>query len=80
MRLFYHYSTYGNLIAEFIPDRGSPFQIGAIKGVAVYTTINTRYVSLKLNASSKDLKNGKIRLRYTSRKDAKKQEMTINSV
>lgn len=74
------YSTYGNLIAEFITDKGINYQIGVVNGVAVYTTIKKRYVSIKLNSSSKELKNGKIRLRYVNRKNVKNQEVYAEAI
>lgn len=67
-------SVYGDLKVEYVPLKGKPYQIGSVKGVAVYTTINKRYMSIKLDPTT-DLKNGKIRLSYTSRDDAKKQEI-----
>ena len=69
-------SVYGNLIAEFIPVKGDPIQMGAVKGVAVYTNLNKRQVIIKLDSfEGMNLKNGKLRLRYTSREDAKVQEI-----
>jgi len=69
-------SVYGNLIAEFIPVKGDPIQMGAVKGVAVYTNLNKRQVTIKLDSfEGMNLKNGKLRLRYTSREDAKVQEI-----
>lgn len=67
-------SVYGDLKVEFFPAKGKSYQIGSVKGVAVYTTINKRYMSIKLDPAM-DLKNGKLVLRYTSREDAKKQEV-----
>ncbi len=69
-------SVYGNLIVDYVPVKGKPFQIGAINGVAVYTNISKRYVAVKLNKTdAKFLKNGKLRLRFTSRDTAKKLEV-----
>ena len=70
-----NYSTYGNLTVDFIPNKGSSYQIGMTNGIAVYTSIHKRHVSLRLTSSLKKLKNGKIRVRYISRKNAKKQEV-----
>lgn len=68
-------SVYGDLKVEFIPAKGKSYPLASVKGVAVYTNINKRFMSIKLDPTSKDLKNGKLQLRYTSRDDAKKQEV-----
>lgn len=69
-------SIYGNLVAEFIPANGKPTQIGGVNGVAVYTNLDKRQVSIKLDSfEGLNLKNGKLRLRYSSRDDAKVQEV-----
>ncbi|MFA5297517.1 MAG: hypothetical protein WC389_04840 [Lutibacter sp.] len=69
-------SLYGNFIIEYVPLQGKPYKIGAMNGVAVYTNLNKRFLSIKLNAApALDLKSGKIKLRYISRDDAKKQEV-----
>lgn len=73
-------SVYGNLIVDFIPEKGKHKQVGAIKGVAVYTNLNKRYVKIKLIDSDGVLsKNGKLRLRYTSRDETKKQKVYAES-
>ena len=67
-------SVYGNLTAEYIPTRGKPYQLGAKNGTAVYTSIEKRHVSMKLNITPGiNLKEGKIKLSYVSRDDAKKK-------
>jgi len=69
-------SVYGDLKAEYIPENGKQYQIGAIKGVAVYTNLNKRYVSIKLDTmANTNLKSGKLRLSYNSRDDARKREV-----
>ena len=68
-------SVYGDIKVDFIPSKGKSHQIGVVKGVSVYTNINKRYMSLKLDSTVNDLKNGMLRLRYTSRDDSKKQEV-----
>ncbi len=63
-------SCYGDLIAEYIPSQGKPIEIGLVRGIAVYTTVDKRNVSMKLrNLKEVDLKKGKIKLRFTSPKD-----------
>jgi hypothetical protein len=67
------FSIYGNILVDFIPDNGKPFQIGAVKGVAVYTNITERQIIIKLDSKLEDLKNGTIRVKYTTREDVKHQ-------
>jgi hypothetical protein len=65
-------SVYGDILVEFIPVQGKSFQIGAIKGIGVYTNIPKRNVLVKLNnTSGKPLTNGKIRVQYQSNGETK---------
>ncbi len=69
-------SIYGDLKVEYIPVKGKPYDIGTMKGIAVYTNLTKRHVSIRLNKTpGMSLKGGKIRIRYTSRDDAKKYEV-----
>lgn len=61
-------SIYGDFKVEYIPQQGKPFLIGVKKGVAIYTTIDKRYIDIKLNKSPEiDLNQGALKLSYTSR-------------
>ena len=64
-------SVYGDLIVDFIPNNGKSVEIGLVRGIAVYTNINKRNVSIRLNQTANvlNLKNGKIKVRFTSPKD-----------
>jgi hypothetical protein len=65
-------SVYGNIIIEFVPVQGKPFEIGEIKGVGVYTNIEKRKIALKLNnTSGKPLTNGKLKVQYISNEETK---------
>ena len=65
-------SIYGDIITEYIPAQGKPYQIGLVAGVGVYTNINKRNVEIKLkNASGKLLKNGKLKVQYISSGESK---------
>lgn len=67
-------SVYGNLSVEYIPKQGKPIAVGLVRGVAVYTNINYRFVSIKLNKSEGTIFNGsRLKVRYTTQDDAKKQ-------
>lgn len=66
-------SLYGDIIIQYIPVQGKPYQIGRVAGVGVYTDINKRYMVVKLNnTSGKPLKNGKLKVQYISKGETKK--------
>ncbi len=69
-------SVYGDLAIEYIPGQGKSYQIGLIKGVGVYTNINKRNVSVKLNKTpGTTLQNGKLKVRFLITNDNKKTEV-----
>ncbi|MCX6232786.1 MAG: hypothetical protein NTZ33_14705 [Bacteroidetes bacterium] len=64
-------SVYGDIIIEYIPNQGKAIEIGTMRGIAIYTNINKRNISFKLNTGKAiTLNNGKIKIRFTSPKDA----------
>jgi len=66
-------SIYGDIIIEFVPNHGKPYQIGTVKGVGVYTNISKRNISIKLdNTSIKPLTGGKLKVQYISSSDTKR--------
>jgi hypothetical protein len=65
-------SIYGNITIEYIPPHGKSYQIGVVKGVGVYTSINKRAISIKLTKTpGLTLKNGKLKVLYTSSDESK---------
>ena len=63
-------SIYGDITVEYIPSSGNPVEIGLARGVAVYTSVNRRNFSIKLNSKTGLFqKTGKLRVKYTSSKD-----------
>jgi hypothetical protein len=63
-------STYGDLIAEYAPVAGKHIQIGEMRGIAVYTDIDHRNVSIRLNLQKRvNIHSGKIIVRFTSPRD-----------
>lgn len=65
-------STYGDLVVEYITGQNKPIIVGNVKGVGVYTNIDHRNVSVKLNQIRGIVfKTGNLRVRYTSPEDAK---------
>jgi len=60
-------SSYGNLIVEYTPEHGKPYQVGIAKSVGVYTNINKRNVFIRLEkVPGLILKSGRLNVRYTS--------------
>jgi hypothetical protein len=65
-------SIYGDIIVQFIPAGGKPYEIGAIKGLGVYTNIDKRNVTVKLdNTSGKAMSKGKLKVQYISNGNSK---------
>jgi len=65
-------STYGDIIIEYIPEQGKSYEIGKVRGTGVYTNINKKYVSVKLNKTpGMTLKNGKLKVQYISNGEKK---------
>ncbi len=70
---FGNISTYGDIIVDYIPAQGKATQIGFIRGVGVYTDINKRNVTIKLNTPSNSvLRKGKLKVRYITNDETKK--------
>lgn len=65
-------SLYGDIMVQFIPEKGKPYEIAAINGVGVYTSINKRNISIRLDTvSGKTLTKGKLKVTYSSNGDGK---------
>jgi hypothetical protein len=65
-------SIYGDIIVQYIPLSGKPYEIGALRGVGVYTNIGRRNIEIKLNnATGKILKSGKLKVQYKSNDESK---------
>lgn len=65
-------STYGDLVVEYSSGKNKPIAVGLIKGVGVYTNIEHRNVSVKLNqVKGVVFKTGNLKVRYTTPDDAK---------
>lgn len=65
-------STYGDIKVEFIPKQGKSYEIGLVKGVAVYTCINSRNVVLRLkDTEGLGIKNGKLKVKYICAENGK---------
>lgn len=73
-------SIYGDISVEYVPLQGKPYEIGLVKGVAVYTNINKRFMKIRLNnTTSLGLNKGRLRLRYYSNENYKRPEIFAES-
>ncbi|MFD2518636.1 molecular chaperone [Salinimicrobium flavum] len=62
-------SVYGNLKVEHISKSRNTTQLGLVRGISVYTPNRKRKFTMELNKiEGVDLKNGKLRITYTSDK------------
>lgn len=62
----------GCIIIKYITTQGTSYEIGAVKGVKVYTNLNKRNIVIKLNnTSGKTLSNGKLKVQYVSNEENK---------
>jgi hypothetical protein len=67
-------SVYGDLTIEYYPLNGDSFKVAALNGLAVYTTIEKRYVTIKLPMLPElNLNEGTLKIKYSSRPGDKKQ-------
>lgn len=63
-------SVYGDLTAEYLPSSGEAIPVGVGKGIAVYTTVSSRAVSLPLAPpAGVELIQGRLRVVFRSRPD-----------
>ena len=66
-------SIYGDIIIQYFPVQGNPYEIGKVRGVGVYTNINKRNISVRLNKTSDiALTKGKLKVQYISNDETKK--------
>lgn len=69
-------SLYGDFNILFIPEQGTPFQVGALNGVGIYTNIDKRFMKIQLtNPLAGKLPKGKLKITYTSKSEDKKPEV-----
>jgi hypothetical protein len=65
-------SLYGDIIIKYFPSQGKPYQVGIVGGLGVYSNIDRRFVTVKLNNSGKPLNDGKLKVQYISKEESKK--------
>jgi hypothetical protein len=69
-------SVYGDIKVDYYPPNGAPFRVAALNGLAVYTTIEKRYVNINLKMLPKmSLNEGTFKILYSARPGNKKQEV-----
>jgi hypothetical protein len=65
-------SLYGDIQVEFIPDQGKAYVIAAVTGVGVYTNLNRRNISMRLDLpKGEKLTKGKLKVTYSIGGDEK---------
>ena len=66
-------STFGDFTVEYLPLKGKPYSIGVQRGVAIYTTIEKRFISINLFTTKPNFnfKEGSIKVSYTNREGSK---------
>lgn len=73
-------SSYGNFKVEYIPLKGKPIIVGELNGIAIYTNIKKRFISIALNKkyfNEINVQKGKLRVSYVSRNESLKQELFV---
>jgi hypothetical protein len=65
-------SLYGDILVQFVSEKGKTYEIAAINGVGVYTSINKRKINLRLETEAgKPLTKGTLKVTYSSNGDGK---------
>ncbi|HEX5742867.1 MAG TPA: hypothetical protein VFY09_03085 [Flavobacteriaceae bacterium] len=65
-------SLYGDISIQFIPQQGTPFEVGSLNGVGIYTSIDYRKMNIQLtNPKGGLLSKGKLKITYNSKNDGK---------
>lgn len=65
-------SIYGDISVEYIPEKGKPYEIALVSGVGVYTELNKRSMSIKLNKIAPyTILKGKLKVKYFDGDDIK---------
>jgi P pilus assembly chaperone PapD len=60
-------SLFGDIRVQFIPEKGKAYDVAAVNGVGVYTTINSRKMTVRLDSNTGELLNkGKLQVTYRS--------------
>ena len=66
-------SVYGDILVQYIPLQGKPYQVGMVAGVGVYTNLSRRNFAIRLkNISGKILSKGKLKIQYISNGESKR--------
>lgn len=66
-------SLYGDIVIDYFPLQGRPYEIGIVKGLGVYTSIDKRNVVVKLdNEPGEYLTSGTLKVKYINTSETKK--------
>ena len=59
------------MLFRSIPEKGKPFDVAAVNGVGVYTNINSRKMTVRLDTNTGELlQKGKLQVTYHSNGEA----------
>ncbi|MBK6965410.1 MAG: molecular chaperone [Bacteroidales bacterium] len=65
-------SVYGDLIVNWVPDKGEPVEVGLVRGIAVYTPNKIRRFNMQLKKNAGvDYHKGKLLIKYQASVDPK---------
>ena len=69
-------SVYGDILIDYVSDKGKVTRVGRANGMAIYTPNRFRYFNLPLDKSADiDYKTGKLKLSYTTPADSKLEKI-----
>ncbi len=60
-------SVYGDIVIHYLPNQGQAVEVGVVKGIGVYSNLDKRNVSVRLNnIPDVSLKDGKLKVQFIS--------------
>ena len=74
-------SIYGDFVVKYFPVKGKPIKISRLNGIAIYTNIKRRFMSIDLKKGPLiNYNEGTIKIIYKSRPGEKKQSIFAESI
>ena len=69
-------SSYGDIIVDYLPEKGKATQIGVMRGIGVYTDIDKRIIAVKINnINGSQFNKGKLKVRYINKEETKNSSL-----
>jgi len=76
-----NFSVYGDLTVQFVPEKGAATDVGVVRGIAVYTPINTRQFNMDLRPPADVvLTKGKLVVKYSSTNENKPEVLAVKEL